>query len=48
MEEIKLFKTLTIMTLIFLGLLVIETHTQINEYENELTEIRNEFNQVKE
>lgn len=48
MEEIKLFKTLTIMTLIFLGLLVIETHTQINEFENELAEIRNEINIVKE
>ena len=48
MEEIKLFKTLTVMTLIFIGLLVIETHTQINEFENELAEIRNEINIVKE
>ena len=47
-DEITMIKVAILIILGLFSILLIGTHVRINEYENELTEIRNEINIVKE
>lgn len=47
-EDITMLKVTLFIILGLFSILLIGTHVRINEYENELTEIRNEINIVKE
>lgn len=47
-EDITMLKVTLFIILGLFSILLIGTHVRINEYENELAEIRNEINIVKE
>jgi hypothetical protein len=47
-EDITILKVIIFIILGLFSILLIGTHVRINEYENELAEIRNEINIVKE
>ena len=47
-EQITMLKVTMFIILGLFSILLIGTHVRINEYENELAEIRNEINIVKE
>ena len=47
-EDITMLKVIMFIIIGLFSILLIGTHVRINEYENELTEIKNEINIVKE